>query len=72
VSLDTVAADAYNQVTGSDDECGEEFYDALESLLSDVAFRRDPGGTRWDSRDESAAALRIPALSALFLLNTSH
>lgn len=68
-SLDTVAAGAYNQVTGCDDDCDEEFYDAVESVLSKVDFRRDPAGERWDSRDETAAALRIPALSALFPLN---
>lgn len=71
-SLDSVAADAYLQVTGNDDECGEEFYDAVESRLYDVALRRHPDGTRWDARDESAAVRKIPVLSAMFPLNASR
>jgi hypothetical protein len=71
-SLDYVAADAYALVTGNDDECGEDFYDAVQTQLSAVPFRRKPDGERWDARDEPTAAMRIPLLAARFPLDLAR
>ena len=68
-TLDYIAARAYHLVTSTDDECGEDFYDAVESRLGGTTFRRHPEGERWDAADEPTAALKIPALAASFPLN---
>ena len=68
-TLDYIAARAYRLVTGTGDECGEDFYDAVRSQLGGTAFRRHPDGERWDAADEPAAAMKIPALAASFPLN---
>ena len=65
-TLDYIAARAYRLVTGTGDECGEDFYDAVRSQLGGTAFRRHPDGERWDAADEPAAAMKIPALAASF------
>ena len=65
-TLDYIAARAYRLVTGTGDECSEDFYDAVRSRLGGTAFRRHPDGERWDAADEPAAAMKIPALAASF------
>jgi hypothetical protein len=68
-TLDYAAARAYDLVTGTDDECGEDFHAAVESQMAGTALRRRPQGERWDAADEPAAALKIPELAASFPLN---
>lgn len=70
-TLDYIAANAYRLVTGTGDECGEDFYEAVRSQLGGTAFRRHPDGERWDAADEPAAAMKIPGLAASFPLNNA-
>lgn len=65
-SLDYVAKDAYESVTGIADECGEGFYDAVETRFGSTTFKRDPDGERWSANDEAIVALKIPLPAALF------
>ena len=67
-SLDYVAKDAYESATGIADECGEDFYDAVETQLGSMTFKRHPDGERWSAYDEAIVALKIPLLAALFPL----
>jgi hypothetical protein len=66
--LDYVAKDAYELATGNVEECGEEFYNAVEAQLGSTAFKRNPDGERWAARDEATAVLKIPLLAASFPL----
>jgi hypothetical protein len=63
--LDYVAAEAYEQVTGSTDD-GASFYDLVEAHQRGDNVNRDPLGERWDVRDEVEAARRLPRLSTMF------
>jgi hypothetical protein len=67
-TLNYIAANAYHLVTGTDDECGGDFYDAVRSRLGGTVFRRHPDGERWDAADEPATAMKIPGLAASFPL----
>ena len=69
-SLDYLASEAYGWATGDDDECAEGFYDAMKAQLSGEVFSRDPAGERWDARDETVAALKVPTLMRMFGLDT--
>ncbi|GAA2039187.1 hypothetical protein GCM10009839_46280 [Catenulispora yoronensis] len=68
-SLDYVAGYAFSQATGSDDEDHEIFLDTVEARLEGQSFRRALDGERWDARDESASALKVPRLAAMFPVN---
>ena len=69
-SLDYIAAEAYGRVTGDDDECSEDFHDAVEVRLSGHHFDREPLGERWDARDEATSARKVPCLTKLFSIDT--
>jgi len=64
-SLDYVALEAYEQVVGGVDGCGEGFYEAVAAERVGGAVPRGPAGERWDVRGEEAAR-RLPTLSNLF------
>lgn len=74
--LDYVAQDAYDELTGQEDDCGEEFHDAVDEradeladeLPGDIEGEWEEGGEARGSRPEGVA---IPRLTALFPLGTS-
>ncbi|MFB7513994.1 DUF4240 domain-containing protein [Streptomyces sp. NPDC056144] len=71
--LDYVAQDAFDELTGQEDDEGDEFLDAVEEL----AEERE-GPEEWEEREEDEVpwearpeGLAIPRLSALFPIGTS-
>ena len=74
--LDYVAQDAYDELTGQEDDCGEEFDDAVDEraeeladeLAGDCEGEREEGGEPRGSRPEGVA---MPRLTALFPLAAS-
>ena len=69
--LDYVAGEAYAEVEGIEDDCGDALYDAVEQLLQQgEPFLRHPAGDRWDARDEAASAIKLPKLTGLFPLTS--
>ncbi|MBP2584704.1 hypothetical protein J3A78_005182 [Streptomyces sp. PvR006] len=75
-ALDYVAQDAYDELTGQEDDLGEEFDDAVDERAEELADElqgdfegewEEDGGPR-GSRPEGVA---IPRLTALFPLGTS-
>ncbi|WDN56113.1 DUF4240 domain-containing protein [Streptomyces clavuligerus] len=68
-SLDYVAWEAHQLVTGEPDECGDAFYAAVESRRGEHVVSRGLAGQRWNVRDEAEAARRLPGLSVMFPLS---
>ncbi|MFF4574142.1 DUF4240 domain-containing protein [Streptomyces sp. NPDC001410] len=70
-SLDYVAMEAYGILTSDDDDCGDEFYEAVEAAEQHGELARPgPLGDRWDVRREDEAARKLPRLSAMFPLRS--
>ncbi|MFF8508263.1 DUF4240 domain-containing protein [Streptomyces sp. NPDC015492] len=75
-ALDYVAQDAFDELTGQEDDCGEEFDDAVDEraeeladeLSGDFGEEWEEGGEPRGSRPEGVA---IPRLTALFPLAAS-
>ncbi|MDX6353589.1 MAG: hypothetical protein QOF98_492 [Streptomyces sp.] len=69
-SLAYLAPDAYEQLTGAFEDCGDAFYAAARALLDSVTPRppRSPTGQRWSVLDEPESARRLPRLTAMFPL----
>ncbi|MFD3992416.1 DUF4240 domain-containing protein [Streptomyces sp. NPDC058548] len=72
--LDYVAQDAYDELTGQQDDLGEEFDDAVEEAAEELADElSDP--EEWEEGDEPRGSrpegVAIPRLTALFPLATS-
>lgn len=67
--LDYVASEAFGLVTGDPDECGEDFYAAVQAQRGEQVVSRGLAGERWNVRDEVEAARRLPRLSAMFPLS---
>ncbi|MFI9292952.1 DUF4240 domain-containing protein [Streptomyces gardneri] len=65
--LDYVAQDAFDELTGQEDDEGDEFLDAVEELADERGEREEDDVLR-GSRPEGLA---IPRLSALFPLGSS-
>lgn len=70
-TLAYVAIDAYEQVTGDDDERADAFYAALKVQRAEESVARSPRGRCWDACDDAAAAARTPKLATMFPLDTS-
>jgi hypothetical protein len=69
-SLAYLAPDAYEQLTGAFEDCGDAFYAAARALLDSATPRspRSPTGQRWSVLDELESARRLPRLTAMFPL----
>ncbi|MER5961156.1 DUF4240 domain-containing protein [Streptomyces sp. NPDC002057] len=72
--LDYVAQDAYDELTGQEDDDGEEFLDAVEELAEELADEL-ADGRGWEEDGEPQGArpegLALPRLTALFPLGRS-
>ncbi|MFJ8663945.1 DUF4240 domain-containing protein [Streptomyces sp. NPDC093795] len=70
--LDYVAQDAFDELTGQEDDDGEEFLDAVEEAAEELA---DELSAEWEEDDEPRGARpegeAIPRLTALFPVGTS-
>lgn len=72
-TLSHLAPAAYEQLTGTFDDCGDAFHAAARTLLAaDSTTRTPPGltpsGTRWSVLDEPESTRRLPRLTAMFPL----
>ncbi|MEY9835637.1 DUF4240 domain-containing protein [Streptacidiphilus sp. EB103A] len=67
--LDYVASEAFGLVAGDADECGEDFYAAVQAQRGEQVASRGLAGEHWNVRDEVEAARRLPRLSAMFPLS---
>ena len=65
-TLAYTAKEAYELAGNSAGECGEDFYAAVETRLSNTAFKRTPDGQRWSANDDAITLLKIPRLAARF------
>jgi hypothetical protein len=71
-SLTYLAPQAYEQVTGAFEDCGDSFYAAAQALV-DAETQADLAwsglrGRRWSVLDESESASRLPRLTMMFPL----
>ncbi|MEU9620815.1 DUF4240 domain-containing protein [Streptomyces sp. NPDC098085] len=63
-SLDYVAAEAFDALTGEE----EGLEEALEAAGLDIPCNPEPSGGQWDVRDVDEASRRLPRLSRMFPL----
>ncbi|WP_345694817.1 DUF4240 domain-containing protein [Kitasatospora terrestris] len=71
-SLDYVAAEVHEALTGTHDEAAT-FYDLVHAEeRPSIHPGADPAGTCWDVCDEAAAARRLPKLSGLFPIDRTR
>ncbi|MGW6390688.1 DUF4240 domain-containing protein [Streptomyces sp. NPDC055103] len=66
--LDYVAQDAYDELTGQEDDEGEEFLDAVEEAEEELA---EEGEEDEEPRGARPEGMALPRLTALFPLGTS-
>lgn len=74
--LDYVAQDAYDELTGQEDDDGEEFLDAVEEMTEELADELSgEAADEWEEGGEARGArpegVAIPRLTALFPLGAS-
>lgn len=75
-TLDYLARDAYEQLLGASDDCGDAFFKAADALVEAAGSTRPfrpphppgPAGKRWSVLDEDEATRRLPRLSLMFPL----
>ncbi|MFC9748776.1 hypothetical protein [Streptomyces niveus] len=68
-SLDYVASEAYELVTGDPDPCGEAFSAAVRAQRGEHVVGRGLAEERWNVRDDAEATRGLPRLSTMFLVH---